>query len=102
MRLALTLPILLVLAACVDNSGPSDPYAFVGTWDCGGETLGFTNTTYNDGTATYKILAVAPDGRNYTLRFANGYVMALAAVTDSGMTVVSGVSGEQRNCRRAS
>ena len=44
--------------------------------------------------------SVSRDGRNYTLRFANGYVVALAAVTDTGLTWVSGASGDQFNCRR--
>jgi hypothetical protein len=101
MRPVLILP-FLALAACVGPVGPSDPYAFVGTWACqGNETLTFTNTTYNDGTNTYPILDVARDGRNYTLRFANGYIMALAAVTESGLTRVSGSTGSQLNCRRA-
>jgi hypothetical protein len=90
----------LTLAACVPDEGPSDPYAFVGTWDCGTETLTFTNTTYSDETNSYLIRTVARDGKNYTLRFANGYVMALAAVTDTGLTLVSGTSGSQLNCRR--
>ncbi len=92
---------LLALSACVANDGPSDPYAFVGAWDCGGTMLTFTDTTYNDGTGTYPIRSVARDGRNYTLRFANGYIMALAAVTETGLTRVSGTTGDQLNCRRA-
>ncbi len=91
----------VTLSACVANTGPSDPYTFVGTWDCGGTTLRFTNTTYDDGTNRYPIQAVARDGMNYTLRFANGYVMALAAVTETGLTRVSGTTGDQLNCRRA-
>ena len=35
-----------------------------------------------------------------TLRFANGYIMALAAVTETGLTRVSGTTGNQLNCRR--
>jgi hypothetical protein len=90
----------LTLSACVAEEGPSDPYAFVGTWDCSTETLTFTNSTYSDGTNSYLIRTVARDGMNYTLRFANGYIMALAAVTDTGLTRVSGNSGSQLNCRR--
>jgi hypothetical protein len=98
-------PFVLVLAslplgACVAADGPSDPYAFVGRWDCGVETFTFTNTTYNDGTTTFPIRSVARDGRNYVLRFANGYVLALGAVTDTGLTWVSGTTGDQLNCRR--
>ena len=37
---------------------------------------------------------------NYTLRFANGYVIALAAVTQTGLTWVSGATGDQFNCVR--
>jgi hypothetical protein len=92
---------LLALAACVSNDGPSDPYAFVGSWDCGTTRLTFTADTYNDGSRTYPIRAVARDGMNYTLRFSNGYVMGLAAVTETGLTRVSGTSGAQLNCRRA-
>jgi hypothetical protein len=91
----------LGLAGCTTDSGPSEPYAFVGTWDCGTDRLSFTNTTYDDGTNRYPIADVAQDGMNYTLRFANGYIMALAAVTETGLTRVSGTSGAQLNCRRA-
>lgn len=90
----------LVLAACVADDGPSDPYAFVGSWDCGVGTFTFTNTTYNDGTNTYPIRSVRRDGRNYTLRFNNGFLLALGAVTETGLTWVSGTTGDKLNCRR--
>lgn len=45
----LALPVCLALGACVQETGPSEPYAFVGSWDCGVETFTFTNTTYNNG-----------------------------------------------------
>lgn len=99
-RLNLAVPLFLGLAACVQDSGPSEPYAFVGRWDCGVDTFTFTNTTYNNGTDTYLILAVSRDGSNYTLRFANGYVVALGAVTETGLTWVSGTTGDQLNCAR--
>jgi hypothetical protein len=92
----------LGLAACVTNSGPTEPYAFVGTWACvGGTTLTFTDTTYDDGKKRYPIQTVARDGMNYTLGFANGSVIALAAVTETGLTRVSGRSGAQLNCARS-
>lgn len=95
----LALPFLL--AACVSEpTGPSEPYAFVGSWDCGVETFTFTNTTYDNGTTTYPIQNVAKDGSNYTLRFGNGYFLALGAVTATGLTWVSGQTGDQFNCRR--
>lgn len=94
------LPLCLTLAACVEATGPSEPYAFVGSWDCGVDTFTFTNTTYTNGTDTYPIQSVARDGRNYTLRFGNGYVLALAAVTETGLTWVSGQTGDQFNCVR--
>ncbi|MBA3910882.1 MAG: hypothetical protein C0524_13665 [Rhodobacter sp.] len=90
----------IVLAACVSPEGPSDPYAFVGSWDCGVETFTFTNTSYNNGTTTYPIRSVERDGRNFTLRFGNGYILALAAVTETGLTWVSGTTGDQLNCLR--
>jgi len=93
---------VLGLTACGSNDGPADPYAFVGTWDCGTTELSLTNTTYSDGTNSYPIQFVARDGMNYTLRFANGTIMALAAVTETGMTRVSGNTGAQLNCRRTS
>lgn len=99
-RRSLALPVFLGLAACVQQTGPSEPYAFVGRWDCGVSVFTFTNTTYNNGDTTYPIQSVSRDGRNYTLRFANSYVIALAAVTDTGLTWVSGASGDQFNCRR--
>ena len=94
------LPAALALSACVAAEGPSDPYPFVGSWDCGVETFTFTNTTYNDGTNSYPIRSVARDGRNYTLRFANGYTIGLGAVTETGLTWISGTTGDQFNCRR--
>lgn len=96
----LALPLCLPLAACVQGSGPSEPYAFVGRWDCGVEVFTFTNATWNNGDATYPILDVRRDGRNYTLRFANGYMIGLGAVTDTGLTWVSGTTGDQFNCVR--
>jgi hypothetical protein len=91
----------MLVPACVSQpTGPSEPYAFVGSWDCGVETFTFTNTTYNDGTTTWPIQTVAKDGRNYTLRFGNGYVLGLGAVTATGLTWVSGQTGDQFNCRR--
>lgn len=90
----------LVLAACVSDDGPIEPYAFVGSWDCGVAVFTFTNTTYNNGNETYPIRSVTQDGSSYTLRFDNAYVIALAAVTDTGMTWVSGATGDQFNCRR--
>lgn len=94
------IPLLMSLAACVPGSGPSETYAFVGSWDCGVDTFTFTNTTYNNGTDTYAIQNVARDGNNYTLRFGNGYVLALGAVTATGLTWVSGQTGDQFNCVR--
>ena len=96
----LTLTLCLVLAACTQDSGPSEPYAFVGSWDCGVDTFTFTNTTYNNGSDTYPIQHVSRDDRNYTLHFANGYVVALGAVTATGLTWVSGATGDQFNCVR--
>lgn len=104
MRLVPTLLIatfpLALLSACTPDNGPTEPYAFVGSWDCGVDTMTFTNTTYRNSAGTYPILNVARDGRNYTLRFGNGYMLALAAVTETGLTFVSGASGDQFNCRR--
>ena len=91
---------VLVLAACVAEDAPSEPYAFVGSWDCGVGTFTFTNTTYNDGTNTYPIRSVRRDNRNYTLRVGTGFVLALGAVTETGLTWVSGATGDMLNCRR--
>ena len=95
----LVLP-LLAFAGCVQESGPVEPYAFVGAWDCGVETFTFTNSTYNNGSETYRMQSVTRNGRDYILRFADGYSIALAAVTETGMTWVSCASGDQFNCRR--
>jgi hypothetical protein len=91
---------LLTLSACVSDPGPAEPYPFVGTWDCGVETFVFTDTTWNNGSTTYPIRNVNRDGRNYMLFFPDGYAFALAAVTDTGMTWVSGKTGDQFTCRR--
>jgi len=60
----------------------------------------FTNTTYNNGSRTYSIQSVSRDGRNYTLFFFDRFVVALGAVTDTGLTWVSGTTGDQFNCVR--
>jgi hypothetical protein len=91
--------LLLLLAACVAQE-PAEPYAFVGSWDCGVEVFSFTNTSYNDGTNTYPIRSVAQDGRNYTLFIEGGFKVGLAAVTATGLTWISGTTGDQLNCRR--
>ena len=95
---ALGLP--LALAACVSDPVAVDPYPFVGTWDCEVEVFTFTDTTWNNGSQTLPIRNVTRDGRNYTLLFSGNYVIALAAVTDTGMTWVSGRTGDQFSCRR--
>ncbi len=89
-----------LVAACVSPDGPTEDYPFVGSWDCGVATFAFTNTTYNDGTETYPIRSVSRDGSNYTLRFGNGYLIGLGAVTETGLTWVSGATGDQFSCRR--
>jgi hypothetical protein len=89
----------LILAGCVAEE-PAEPYAFVGRWDCGVETFTFTNTTYNDGTNTYRIRTVAQDGKNYTLFIEGGFKVGLGLVTETGLTWVSGTTGDQFNCRR--
>ena len=99
-RAVAALGLAFALGACVSDRGPVEPYPFVGTWDCEVEVFTFTETTYNNGSQTLRIGNVTRDGRNYTLFFAGNYVIALAAVTDTGMTWISGKSGDQFNCRR--
>jgi hypothetical protein len=98
-RAALCLSALIV-AGCVSDDGPVEPYAFVGSWDCGVAVFTFTNTTYNNGAETFPMRSVTREGSSYTLSFADGYAIALAAVTQTGMTWVSGATGDQFNCRR--
>ncbi|MBL9047228.1 MAG: hypothetical protein JNK34_07955 [Tabrizicola sp.] len=98
-RALLCLSALAGLPACV-SEGPVEDYAFVGTWDCEVETFTFTNTTYSYADKVLPIRSVARDGRNYTLYFADGYVIGLGAVTKTGLTWVSGASGDQFNCKR--
>ncbi len=100
LRLAVALAGTALLAGCASDPGPAEPYPFVGTWDCEVETFTFTETTYNNGSQTLPIRNVSRDGRNYTLFFPGNYVIALAAVTDTGMTWVSGKTGDQFSCRR--
>ena len=102
MRIAPALPVVLMLGACVADRAPGKTYAFAGTWDCAGAALRLTGDTYDDGTGASRILSVAQDGQSYTLTLANGTVIALAAVTDTGLTWVSGATGEQRTCLRSS
>lgn len=96
----IALPLAAVLAACVSPTPSRVSYAFAGTWDCEVATFTFTDTTYNNGSETLRIKAVEQDGNNYTLYFADGYLIGLGAVTDTGMTWVSGATGDQFNCRR--
>jgi hypothetical protein len=90
----------LVLAACTNDDGPVEPYAFVGIWDCGVATFVFTNTSYNNGSATIPIRTVTQSGRNFVLYLDGGYKVALGAVTPTGLTWVSSATGDQLNCRR--
>jgi len=98
-RPALAAATLVLLTACVD-SAPKAPYTFVGTWDCDGSVTRFTNQGYSDATTSAEFFAVAPKGLGYELRFADGSLMALAAITETGMTWVLNPSGAQRHCRR--
>jgi hypothetical protein len=99
MRLSVIAAAPLVLAACVSEP-PAPDYAFVGSWDCGVAQFVFTNTTYNDGTNTYRIRNVAKDGKNYTLFIDGGFRVGLGLVTETGLTWVSGTTGDQFSCRR--
>jgi hypothetical protein len=99
-RAVAALGLALGLAACAPEPVPVEPYPFAGTWDCGAQTFTFTDTTWNNGTQTLPILSVARDGWNYTLFFPSGYMFALVAVTETGMTWVSGKTGNKLNCRR--
>ena len=100
MRLALALLLPLALAACAPAPPPAQPHAFVGSWHCGARTIRFTNTAYDDGTATYRIRSVARDRTSYTLFLEGGSRIGLALVTETGLTRVSANSGEQVHCRR--
>jgi hypothetical protein len=91
---------LVLLSGCVSDPVPSESYPFVGRWDCQVAEFTFTNTTYNNGSETLPIRSIEQDGGSYTLRFDGGYVVALAAVTETGMTWVSGTSGDQFTCVR--
>ncbi len=99
-RAVAALGVTMMLVGCVSDPGPVEPYPFVGTWDCGVEVFTFTETTYNNGSQILPIRNVSRDGRNYTLFFSGNYIIALAAVTDTGMTWVSGKTGDQFNCSR--
>jgi hypothetical protein len=101
-RLAAAFGVAFGLASCVSAPEPLDPYPFVGTWDCEGNTLVFTNTSYTFGDQSLPIRSVTPNGRNYDLLFQGGFIIALVAVTDTGMTWVSGKTGTQQVCRRLS
>jgi len=94
------LPFVIGLSACVQGQGPVGEYAFVGAWDCGVDVFTFTNKTYDNGSDTFPIRSVSRDGRNYTLFFADGYVVALGAVTETGLTWVSGATGDEFYCVR--
>ncbi len=99
-RRVLCLTFVLAVTACTQESKLTVPYGFVGSWDYEVSTFTFTNSTYNNGSESYSIQSVSQQGRDYVLRFAGGYTIALAAVTETGMTWVSGASGDQFNCRR--
>lgn len=100
LRAVLVFLVLGGLSACVSPEPPVADHAFVGRWDCGVAVFTFTNTTYDNGSETLPIKAVEQDGRNYKLYFADGTLIGLGAVTDTGLTWVSGTSGDQFNCRR--
>jgi hypothetical protein len=89
-----------LLVACGRDDGPVEPYAFVGIWDCGVATFVFTNTSYNNGFTTIPIRTVTQSGRNFVVYLDCGTKVALGAVTQTGLTWVSSVTGDQFNCRR--
>ena len=99
MRLA---PLLLLplLAACARPPAPAAPHAFVGSWDCGVGMIRLSNTSYFNGSQTFPIRAVTREGDSYTLYLEGGPRIGLGLVTDTGLTWVSAVSGDQFNCRR--
>ncbi|WP_431299623.1 hypothetical protein [Tabrizicola sp. BL-A-41-H6] len=99
-RLAPLFLLPMLMAACANDAPPVEPYAFVGQWVCGAKVMTFTDTTYDSGGGPIPIRSVTRDGRNYTLTFDKGYLIALVAVTQTGLTWVSGKTGDQFNCRK--
>jgi hypothetical protein len=91
---------LALAAGCTPAEAPREPYPFVGTWNCGAATFRFTNTSYFNGSETFAIRSVARDGSNYLLYLKNGDKVALGLVTETGLTWVSGRTGDQFNCLR--
>ena len=89
----------LLLGGCM-GTAPTAPYPFVGTWDCDGTVYTFTNSGYSDGSISADFFSVAAKGLGYELRFRDGSLMVLAAITESGMTWVVNQTGAQRQCRR--
>jgi hypothetical protein len=101
MRSSVVAPLALGLSvACTPAQGPDEPYPFVGTWDCGVATFRFTNTSYFNGSQTFGLRSVARNGSNYLLYLDNGEKVALGLVTSTGLTWVSGQTGDQFNCVR--
>lgn len=94
------LPVVASLAACSGETPALETYPFAGQWDCGLSVLTLTDTTHDSGGGPVPIRSVTRDGLSYVLRLGDGTIVALAAVTDTALTWVSGKTGRQFTCLR--
>jgi hypothetical protein len=97
---AVALTIVAALAACSEEPPVVEPYPFAGQWDCGVSVMTLSATSYDSGGGPVPISSVTRNGPGYELRLGDGRIVALAAVTDTALTWVSGQTGQQFTCLR--
>ena len=92
---------LLVLALAPGlAAAEGTPYPFAGRWDCEGSTFAFTDTTYNDGAGTRKILGVEAEGSGFILALPNDQEVVVSEFNEGKMVWLYWSSGERRVCSK--
>lgn len=91
---------VLLLALAPVGSAAEEAYPFVGRWDCEGSTFEFTDTTYNDGAGTRKILGVEAEGSGFILALPSEQEVVVSEFNEGKMVWLYWSSGERRVCTR--
>ena len=76
----------------------AESYPFLGRWDCEGSTFAFTETTYNDGTLTREIQAVAAEGSGFILTLPGEKEVVVSEFNEGKMVWLYWTTGERRVC----
>jgi hypothetical protein len=91
---------VLLLALAPLGALAQETYPFVGRWDCEGATFAFTDTTYNDGTLTREITAIAAEGSGFILTLPAEQEVVVSEFNEGKMVWLYWSSGERRVCTK--